>query len=83
MLLISMKFHLGLLGSFHFDRGGHLRVVLAKMALNNLLTNLDLFPVRIDQCYYFDAAIADGYFTVLPKVLYDDGDEDVLNLNQR
>ncbi|GJZ31134.1 hypothetical protein Tco_0576181 [Tanacetum coccineum] len=33
--------------------------------------------------YYFDAAIADGYFTVLPKVLYDDGDEDVLNLNQR
>ncbi|KAA8547862.1 hypothetical protein F0562_004291 [Nyssa sinensis] len=50
-------------------RGGHLRVALAKMALKNLLlTNLDLFPACIDQCYYSDAAIADGYFSVLAEV---------------
>ncbi|GAB4840336.1 hypothetical protein Ancab_021103 [Ancistrocladus abbreviatus] len=50
-------------------KGGHLRVSLAKLALKNLLlTNLDLFPACIDQCYYSDAAIADGYFSVLAEV---------------
>ncbi|KAH0660251.1 hypothetical protein KY289_028999 [Solanum tuberosum] len=50
-------------------RGSHLRVSLAKLALRNLLiTNLDLFPACIDQCYYSDAAIADGYFSVLAEV---------------
>ncbi|KAK6128775.1 hypothetical protein DH2020_037481 [Rehmannia glutinosa] len=50
-------------------RGGHHRVSLAKLALKNLLlTNLDLFPACIDQCYYSDAAIADGYFSVLAEV---------------
>ncbi|CAL5419986.1 unnamed protein product [Camellia sinensis] len=50
-------------------RGNHLRVSLAKMAFKNLLlTNLDLFLACIDQCYYFDAAIADGYFSVLVEV---------------
>ncbi|XP_024928796.3 cell polarity protein mor2 isoform X3 [Ziziphus jujuba] len=50
-------------------RGSHHRVSLAKMALKNLLlTNLDLFPACIDQCYYSDAAIADGYFSVLAEV---------------
>ncbi|KAJ7971141.1 Protein furry-like [Quillaja saponaria] len=50
-------------------RGGHHRVFLAKLALKNLLlTNLDLFPACIDQCYYSDAAIADGYFSVLAEV---------------
>ncbi|KAK1562074.1 hypothetical protein Q3G72_005797 [Acer saccharum] len=50
-------------------RGGHHRVALAKLALKNLLiTNLDLFPACIDQCYYSDAAIADGYFSVLAEV---------------
>ncbi|CAH9139196.1 unnamed protein product [Cuscuta epithymum] len=50
-------------------RGGHFRVSLAKQALKNLLiTNLDLFPACIDQCYYSDAAIADGYFSVLAEV---------------
>nr|XP_027074978.1 protein furry homolog-like isoform X2 [Coffea arabica] len=50
-------------------RGGHLRVSLAKLALKNLLlTNMDLFPACIDQCYYSDAAIADGYFSVLAEV---------------
>ncbi|CAL5416720.1 unnamed protein product [Camellia sinensis] len=50
-------------------RGNHLRVSLAKMAFKNLLlTNLDMFPACIDQCYYFDAAIADGYFSVLAEV---------------
>ncbi|XP_028085117.1 protein furry homolog-like isoform X4 [Camellia sinensis] len=50
-------------------RAGHLRVSLAKLALKNLLlTNLDLFPACIDQCYYSDAAIADGYFSVLAEV---------------
>ncbi|GMP92583.1 hypothetical protein CsSME_00042744 [Camellia sinensis var. sinensis] len=39
------------------------------MAFKNLLlTNLDLFPACIDQCYYFDAAIVDGYFSVLAEV---------------
>ncbi|CAN1342910.1 Cell morphogenesis protein PAG1 [Linum perenne] len=50
-------------------RGNHLRVALAKLALKNLLlTNLDLLPACIDQCYYSDAAIADGYFSVLAEV---------------
>lgn len=50
-------------------RGGHHRISLAKLALKNLLhTNLDLFPACIDQCYYSDAAIADGYFSVLAEV---------------
>ncbi|XP_074276455.1 uncharacterized protein LOC141600164 isoform X2 [Silene latifolia] len=50
-------------------KGGHLRVSMAKLALKNLLlTNLDLFPACIDQCYYSDAAIADGYFSVLAEV---------------
>ncbi|CAM8994511.1 unnamed protein product [Rhodiola kirilowii] len=49
-------------------RGGN-RVSLAKQALKNLLlTNLDLFPSCIDQCYHSDAAIADGYFSVLAEV---------------
>ncbi|XP_043707827.1 protein furry homolog [Telopea speciosissima] len=50
-------------------KSAHLRVALAKTALKNLLqTNLDLFPACIDQCYYSDAAIADGYFSVLAEV---------------
>ncbi|KAF9603439.1 hypothetical protein IFM89_036140 [Coptis chinensis] len=50
-------------------KGGHLRISLARTALKNLLqTNLDLFPACIDQCYYSDAAIADGYFSVLAEV---------------
>ncbi|GMH01924.1 hypothetical protein Nepgr_003763 [Nepenthes gracilis] len=50
-------------------KGGHLRLSLAKLALKNLLlTNLDLLPTCIDQCYYSDPAIADGYFTVLAEV---------------
>ncbi|GKU97457.1 hypothetical protein SLEP1_g10601 [Rubroshorea leprosula] len=50
-------------------KGGHHRVALAKLALKNLLlTNLDLFPACIDQCYYSDASIADGYFSVLAEV---------------
>ncbi|CAN1839158.1 Cell morphogenesis protein PAG1 [Linum perenne] len=50
-------------------RGSHHRVALAKLALKNLLlTNLDLFPACIDQCYHSDAAIADGYFSVLAEV---------------
>ncbi|KAK8615919.1 hypothetical protein V6N13_017489 [Hibiscus sabdariffa] len=50
-------------------KGGHHRVSLAKLALKNLLlTNLDLFPACIDQCYYSDPAIADGYFTILAEV---------------
>ncbi|KAL4577336.1 hypothetical protein LXL04_013444 [Taraxacum kok-saghyz] len=50
-------------------RSGHLRVSLAKIALKNLiLTNLDLFPACIDQCYYSDAGVADGYFSVLAEV---------------
>ncbi|KVI08969.1 Armadillo-type fold [Cynara cardunculus var. scolymus] len=48
---------------------GHLRVSLAKIALKNLiLTNLDLFPACIDQCYYSDAGVANGYFSVLAEV---------------
>ncbi|XP_077229196.1 ARM repeat superfamily protein isoform X2 [Tasmannia lanceolata] len=51
------------------QRGGHLRILLAKTALKNLLqTNLDLFPACIDQCYYSDASIAEGYFSVLAEV---------------
>ncbi|KAM7268070.1 hypothetical protein ACFE04_010236 [Oxalis oulophora] len=50
-------------------KGGHHRVALAKLGLKNLLlTNLDLFPACIDQCYYSDPAIADGYFSVLAEV---------------
>ncbi|KAI4352336.1 hypothetical protein L6164_006599 [Bauhinia variegata] len=50
-------------------RGGHHRVSLAKLALKNLLLiNLDLFPACIDQCYYSDSTIADGYFSVLAEV---------------
>ncbi|GKA17859.1 furry homolog-like protein [Tanacetum coccineum] len=45
------------------------RVSLAKLALKNLiLTNLDLFPACIDQCYYSDADVANGYFRVLAEV---------------
>lgn len=51
------------------NRGGHLRASLAKLALKNLLlTNLDLFLACIDQCYYSDPVIADGYFSVLAEV---------------
>ncbi|XP_078448512.1 ARM repeat superfamily protein isoform X2 [Wolffia australiana] len=51
------------------EKQRHLRVLLAKAALKNLLqTNLDLFPACIDQCYSPDAALADGYFTVLAEV---------------
>ncbi|KAJ4967612.1 hypothetical protein NE237_019461 [Protea cynaroides] len=50
-------------------RSAHLRAPLARAALKNLLqTNLDLFPACIDQCYYSDAVIADGYFSVLAEV---------------
>ncbi|XP_019427584.1 PREDICTED: uncharacterized protein LOC109335831 isoform X1 [Lupinus angustifolius] len=50
-------------------RGGHHRVSLAKLALKNLLlTNLDLFPSCIDQCYYSNSSVADGYFSVLAEV---------------
>ncbi|KAD7479458.1 hypothetical protein E3N88_02594 [Mikania micrantha] len=48
---------------------GHLRVSLAKLALKNLiLSNLDLYPACIDQCYCSDAGVADGYFSVLAEV---------------
>ncbi|XP_010251338.1 PREDICTED: protein furry homolog-like [Nelumbo nucifera] len=51
------------------QRTSHLRVFLAKLALKNILqTNLDLFPACIDQCYYSDTAIANGYFSVLAEV---------------
>ncbi|XP_073115620.1 uncharacterized protein [Elaeis guineensis] len=51
------------------QKGGHLRVLLAKTALKNLLqTNLDLIPACIDQCYSPDSSIADGYFSVLAEV---------------
>lgn len=51
------------------QKNGHLRVLLAKTALKNLLqTNLDLFPACIDQCYSPDSSIADGYFSVLAEV---------------
>ncbi|KAG6602549.1 Protein furry-like-like protein, partial [Cucurbita argyrosperma subsp. sororia] len=51
------------------QKGVNNRVSLAKLALKNLLiTNLDLFPACIDQCYYSDAGIADGYFSVLAEV---------------
>ncbi|ERN09549.1 protein furry homolog-like [Amborella trichopoda] len=58
-----------LLGAKDRQRGGQLRVLLAKTALKNLLqTNLDLFPACIDQCYHSDASIAEGYFSVLAEV---------------
>ncbi|WOL05340.1 hypothetical protein Cni_G14068 [Canna indica] len=51
------------------QKSGHLRVLLAKTALKNLLqTNLDLFPACIDKCYLSDSPIADGYFSVLAEV---------------
>ncbi|XP_027924280.1 protein furry homolog isoform X2 [Vigna unguiculata] len=51
------------------NKGGHHRVSLAKLALKNLLlTNLDLFPSCIDQCYYSNSSVADGYFSVLAEV---------------
>ncbi|KAG4395808.1 hypothetical protein GLYMA_19G037200v4 [Glycine max] len=50
-------------------KGGHRRVSLAKLALKNLLlTNLDLFPSCIDQCYHSNSSVADGYFSVLAEV---------------
>ncbi|KAG4987863.1 hypothetical protein JHK85_030846 [Glycine max] len=50
-------------------KGGHHRVSLAKLALKNLLlTNLDLFPSCIDQCYHSNSSVADGYFSVLAEV---------------
>ncbi|GAB2280029.1 hypothetical protein Dimus_014667 [Dionaea muscipula] len=49
--------------------GGHLRVSIAKLALKNLLlTNLDLFPSCIDQCYFSQPVLSDGYFSVLAEV---------------
>ncbi|GLU01708.1 hypothetical protein SLE2022_189980 [Rubroshorea leprosula] len=65
------KYSEGTRGAAVRDRhkGGHHRVALAKLALKNLLlTNLDLFLACIDQCYYSDASIADGYFSVLAEV---------------
>ncbi|URE49163.1 protein furry [Musa troglodytarum] len=51
------------------QKSGHLRLLLAKTALKNLLqTNLELFPACIDQCYSPDSSIADGYFSVLAEV---------------
>ncbi|KAG9149466.1 hypothetical protein Leryth_023324 [Lithospermum erythrorhizon] len=59
----------GVIGRDRNIGGGHLRVSIAKLALRNLLiTNLDLFPACIDQCYYSDPAIADGYFSILAEV---------------
>ncbi|XP_071708369.1 uncharacterized protein [Rutidosis leptorrhynchoides] len=50
-------------------RASQFRLSLAKIALKNLiLTNLDLFPACIDQCYLSDAGVADGYFSVLAEV---------------
>ncbi|XP_020587896.1 cell morphogenesis protein PAG1 isoform X2 [Phalaenopsis equestris] len=50
-------------------KGAHLRVPLAKTALKNLIqTNLDLFPVCIDQCYSPEPHLSDGYFSVLAEV---------------
>ncbi|KAG0453972.1 hypothetical protein HPP92_025276 [Vanilla planifolia] len=51
------------------QKGAHLRVPLAKTALQNLIqTNLDLFPTCIDQCYSPEPHLADGYFSVLAEV---------------
>ncbi|PPD74024.1 hypothetical protein GOBAR_DD29046 [Gossypium barbadense] len=68
---LSYSKYTGGRGAAGHDRhkGGHHRVALAKLALKNLLlTNLDLFPACIDQCYYSDPAIADGYFSILAEV---------------
>lgn len=46
------------------SRSGVARTAL----LNLLLTNPDMFPTCIDQCYSSDSAIADGYFGVLAEV---------------
>jgi hypothetical protein len=46
------------------SRSGVARTAL----LTLLLTNPDMFPTCIDQCYSSDSAIADGYFGVLAEV---------------
>ncbi|KAL6635421.1 hypothetical protein ACP70R_028092 [Stipagrostis hirtigluma subsp. patula] len=59
----------GRFGGRDKQKTSHLRVLLAKTALKNILqTNLDLFPACIDQCYSPDPLIADGYFSVLAEV---------------
>ncbi|XP_072966745.1 uncharacterized protein [Typha angustifolia] len=59
----------GRFGGRDKQKSGHLRVLLAKTALKNLLqTNLDLFPACIDQCYSPDPSLSDGYFSVLAEV---------------
>ncbi|XP_020113081.1 cell morphogenesis protein PAG1 isoform X2 [Ananas comosus] len=59
----------GRFGGKDKNKGSHLRTLLAKTALKNLLqTNLDLFPACIDQCYSPESSIADGYFSVLAEV---------------
>ncbi|XP_051213093.1 uncharacterized protein [Lolium perenne] len=59
----------GRFGGKDKQKASQFRVLLAKTALKNILqTNLDLFPVCIDQCYSPDASIADGYFSVLAEV---------------
>ncbi|XP_045086168.1 uncharacterized protein [Aegilops tauschii subsp. strangulata] len=59
----------GRFGGKDKQKASQFRVLLAKTALKNILqTNLDLFPACIDQCYSPDAAIADGYFSVLAEV---------------
>uniref|UniRef100_A0A0D3FCF7 Cell morphogenesis protein N-terminal domain-containing protein n=1 Tax=Oryza barthii TaxID=65489 RepID=A0A0D3FCF7_9ORYZ len=59
----------GRFGGRDKQKTSHLRVLLAKTALKNILqTNLDLFPACIDQCYSPDSPISDGYFSVLAEV---------------
>ncbi|CAO2040054.1 unnamed protein product, partial [Urochloa humidicola] len=59
----------GRFGGRDKQKTSHLRVLLAKTALKNILqTNLDLFPACIDQCYSPDPLIADGYFSVLAEI---------------
>ncbi|CAD6248814.1 unnamed protein product [Miscanthus lutarioriparius] len=59
----------GRFGGRDKQKTSHLRLLLAKNALKNILqTNLDLFPACIDQCYSPDPQIADGYFSVLAEV---------------
>ncbi|KAG8073032.1 hypothetical protein GUJ93_ZPchr0006g41845 [Zizania palustris] len=59
----------GRFGGRDKQKTSHLRVLLAKTALKNILqTNLDLFPACIDQCYSPDPSISDGYFSVLAEV---------------
>ncbi|AQK55204.1 ARM repeat superfamily protein [Zea mays] len=59
----------GRFGGRDKQKTSHLRLLLAKTALKNILqTNLDLFPACIDQCYSPDPQIADGYFSVLAEV---------------